>query len=319
LDAAELAAVRALVAEAAAADDGQEGIDPHRLAQVAAGRADTPPGGAPGADRPGTVAVLGWADDAPGPGTGAGKGPGERRLAAYAQVVHTDRRWEAELVVAPSARDALVPLGAELLRAAFAEVARQGGGPVHLWALFATDAHGELAEAVDLKFSRDLWQMRRPLPVGEAFEIETRPFRPGEDEEAWVRVNNKAFAWHPEQSGWTVEEVRRHEAEDWFDPEGFLLHEWHGRLAGFCWTKVHADHEPPLGEIYVIAVDPTAAGLGLGRKLTLAGLDHLARKGLTVGMLYVDAENEPAVRLYERLGFTLHHVDRAFAGEVSPA
>jgi mycothiol synthase len=312
LDAAELAAVRALVAEAATADDGQDGIDAHGLAQVAAGRSETPTAG-----HPGTVAVLAEAGRTSGEAAeAAGDGA---RLAAYAQVVRTDRRWEAELVVAPSARGDLVPLGTELLTAAFAEVARQGGGPVHLWALFATDAHGKLAEAVGLEFSRDLWQMRRPLPVGEPFEIETRPFRPGEDEEAWVRVNNKAFAWHPEQSGWTVEEVRRHEAEDWFDPEGFLLHEWHGRLAGFCWTKVHADHEPPLGEIYVVAVDPTAAGLGLGRKLTLAGLDYLAKQGLTVGMLYVDAANEPAVRLYERLGFTLHHVDRAFAGEVAPA
>jgi mycothiol synthase len=97
-----------------------------------------------------------------------------------------------------------------------------------------------------------------------------------------------------------------------------LLHEEHGQLAGFCWTKVHADHSPPLGEIYVIAVDPAFKGRGLGRKLTVAGLERLAAAGLTVGMLYVDASNTPAVALYEDLGFTVNHVDRAYTGDVAP-
>jgi mycothiol synthase len=88
-------------------------------------------------------------------------------------------------------------------------------------------------------------------------------------------------------------------------------------LAGFCWTKVHAEHDPPLGEIYVIAVDPDFGGRGLGRALTLRGLDHLARAGLHVGMLYVDASNEPATKLYAHLGFTLNHVDRAYTGDIA--
>jgi mycothiol synthase len=137
----------------------------------------------------------------------------------------------------------------------------------------------------------------------------------------WLDVNARAFSSHPEQGEWDLETLLRREREPWFDPEGFLLLERDRHLAGFCWTKIHADHDSPLGEIYVIAVDTAFQGLGLGRKLLLAGLDWLAGRGVPTGMLYVDASNESAIKLYRDVGFTVDHVDRAYVVDVaaSPA
>ncbi|MEU8421570.1 mycothiol synthase [Micromonospora sp. NPDC048835] len=185
-------------------------------------------------------------------------------------------------------------------------------GPLRAW------SHGDhpsaAALAVDLGFTRArvLWQLRRPLaaPLGEPRlpdGVVLRAFRPGADDAAWLALNARAFAEHPEQGRWTSDDLRVRLAEPWFDPAGFLLAEETatGRLLGFHWTKVH---ERPgsarIGEVYVLGVEPTAHGGGLGRALTTAGLAHLRdRRGLDRVMLYVDDSNTGAVALYERLGF----------------
>jgi len=185
-----------------------------------------------------------------------------------------------------------------------------GDHGVQLWIREVAAGDDEAARRRGFEPYRDLWQLRRRLPA-EPSGLSTRAFRL-DDVDEFVAVNNRAFHWHPEQGGLGVNDVRERMAEPWFDADGFRLHHRGDRLAGFCWTKVHADHDPPLGEIYVIAVDPDFSGRGLGGPMTLAGLEWLSARGLTVGMLYVESDNHPANAVYRRIGFEHHHTDRAY-------
>ncbi|MGI8536838.1 MAG: mycothiol synthase [Mycobacteriales bacterium] len=239
----------------------------------------------------------------------------------------------AELVVAPAAR------GRGLGRALVSALLEQSpDGRLRLWAHGDLPAAARLAQSMGFRRSRVLLQMRRrlsgdnapPLPEVELpAGVRVRTFRVGADEPAWTRINNRAFADHPDQGGWAIEEVRLREQERWFDPAGFFLAERDGGLVGFHWTKVHgghgadAVHEPdspvhpdsehhdhaPIGEVYIVGVDPSEQGRGLGPALTLVGLHSLRDRGLTDVLLYVEESNATAVRVYERLGFSRHAVD----------
>lgn len=141
--------------------------------------------------------------------------------------------------------------------------------------------------------------------------VVVRGFEPGDEAEI-VRVNAAAFSWHPEQGSMDIADLHERMGEPWFEPEG-LITAWEAgdpaRLLGFHWTKRHPDLPDgrTRGEIYVVAVDPAAQGRGLGRLLTQAGLEHMA--DLDEVHLYVEADNAPAVRLYESLDFAHAPVD----------
>ncbi len=187
----------------------------------------------------------------------------------------------------------------------------EAGASIQLWIERASTDDDQYAAELGFQPYRDLWRMQRSLPTDRS-TIVTRAFVPVADDDEFLRVNNRAFHWHPEQGGLTRQDLADRMAEPWYDAEGFRLHEQGGRLAGFCWTKVHPDETPPGGEIYAIAVDPDFHGQGLGKPMTLAGLDHLADLGLTVGFLYVEADNLPAVATYRGLGFDHHSTNRAY-------
>ena len=195
---------------------------------------------------------------------------------------------------------------------------------ITLWC-FGTDERSDaLVSGAGFTKERELWQMRVGLPLDEDVRwpdgIDVRAFEPGRDDAAWLEVNNRAFRDDPDQGGWTLEILQAREAEAWFDPQGFLLAFDDAGLAGFCWTKIHAPEPPsdpePLGEIYVIGVDPDRQGIGLGRALVLGGLASLHHRGVRVGMLFVDAANAAAAGLYRTLGFEIARVDRAYGCDI---
>jgi mycothiol synthase len=241
-------------------------------------------------------------------------GAGGEELTGYAQIDGTDpvEPPAAEIVIHPDRR--AQGHGRALGQALLAATGRR----LRIWAHGGHPAARHLAEALNLTLFRELRQMRRPLdaaltglpeprlPDG----VTVRTFVPGQDEAAWLAVNAAAFAHHPEQGGLTERDLEDREAEPWFDPAGFFLAFRGAALAGFHWTKVHPDPDEALGEVYVVGVAPSEQGSGLGKALTSIGLRHLARdRGLTTAMLYVDADNTPAVAVYERLGFTVHETD----------
>ena len=204
---------------------------------------------------------------------------------------------DLSLVVDPSARGR--GLGGSLLADALP------AGPVHAWSHGDHPAAAALARRHGLERVRELWVMRRdmstplpPLVVPE--DLTVRGYGP-DDADELLRVNAAAFAHHPEQGGMDHANLAERMAEPWFDPAGLLLAVDGNRIAAFHWTKLLS---PTLGEVYVVGVDPAAQGRGLGKLVTLAGLHHLAGRGVDQVLLYVESDNEPAVALYSRLGFT---------------
>ena len=239
----------------------------------------------------------------------------ENIVVGYAHLDLTDEVEgpSAELVVHPEHRKS--GIGQALLL----ELHSAAGTTLRLW------SHGDLPGAKNIAESngftrvRTVIQMRRSLndPIPELTkDIQIRNFLPGIDNEEWIALNNRIFAAHPEQGNWSPRDLEIRTQESWFDPQGFLIAEDKGTMIGFCWTKIHGGHthkhsaqeeehdHDPIGEIYIMGVDPSQSGKGIGKAITVAGLRHMRYQGIFSAMLYVDADNHGAIALYQSLGFT---------------
>ena len=229
---------------------------------------------------------------------------------------------EAELVVHPDARRR--GLGERLLT----QVMAASAGQLLIWAHGDHPGARALAAKHGFEPVRELLQLRArwsygdrasdhatPAPTEPAKEggkqQRVHPFRPGVDDAAWLELNARAFSDHPEQGKLGQRDLDARAAESWFDAGDFLLL-WDGpELIGFCWLKVDGG----LGEFYAVGVAPGRQGEGIGRTLVEAGLDRLAERGIRESNLYVEADNEPAVRLYRSYGFANHTVDIQYRHE----
>lgn len=205
---------------------------------------------------------------------------------------------------------------------ALAAAALPSGRKVEAWSHGDHPAASRIASRFGIPRERELKVMRRSLgdplpPVTVPEGVTIRSFEPG-DEQAVLDVNATAFAHHPEQGHMTMEDLRERMSEAWFDPAGLFLavpdEPGDLPLLGFHWTKVHTDEDPAYGEVYVVAVNPKAAGRGLGTVLTGVGLEHLKERGLDSVLLYVDGDNDPAIAVYTGQGFVVERTEVQYRG-----
>jgi mycothiol synthase len=238
---------------------------------------------------------------------------GNEKVIGYAHLDLTDEVEgpSAELVIHPEFR------GKGYGRALLDHVTTLSGLRLRLWAHGDLPGAQHLAESRGFTRIRTVVQMRRtlnsPLPHLDP-SIPLRTFEVGEDESEWLSLNNRAFKDHPDQGNWSERDLDIRKREDWFDPHGFILAtdqtSNNKKIIGFCWVKIHGgtkhqDHDhDPIGEIYVMGVDPSSHKKGIGKQVTLAGLRFMQDQGIFSAMLYVDAANEAALHLYRSLGFT---------------
>ncbi|ALE07058.1 mycothiol acetyltransferase [Arthrobacter sp. ERGS1:01] len=257
----------------------------------------------------------------------SGKNAEGADLAGVAVVVLNGGEGVLEIAVHPTYRNEGV---GTMLVDKLVEV--RGLQGIKAWSHGDHEAAADLAASYGYRAIRDLWRMRlvRQAPPTEPAPaitpqlpdgVHLRTFVPGKDEAGWLAANAAAFAHHPEQGSMTFSDLQARMAEAWFDPAGFFLAvNGDDEILGFHWTKVHPARagQAAIGEVYVVGVTPAAQGMGLGRTLTSQGIEYLHQRGLHAIMLYVDADNEAAVALYRRLGFTKWDSDVMY-GPVSPA
>ena len=186
--------------------------------------------------------------------------------------------------------------------------------PVEAWLRGATDA--DLATAADAGFrvQRRLHVLGATLDatldatLGAALGEEDtvpdglrlRTFDPdaAADDDAVVALLAAAY---PERHVWHGSDFAALRASDWFRADDLLMLESGDGLLGIHWMKRRGDG---VGEVYNLALAPAAQGRGLGGLLLDAGLAHLTDAGIYEVILWVDAENPPALALYRTRGFT---------------
>jgi hypothetical protein len=144
-------------------------------------------------------------------------------------------------------------------------IASEGGGHVHMWVNQPRPEHDRIAAEVGLAPAG--CSTRCAAPPGRGL---LRTERSRLDDPTVPRRRRRGRLVGGQQPGLSLAPRTRaagtgprwkqREAEPWFDPAGFLLHDdADGPPRRVLLDEDPPDTDPPLGEIYVIAVDPAGA------------------------------------------------------------
>jgi mycothiol synthase len=232
----------------------------------------------------------------------------EGRVVGYGHLDQTDlvSGPAAEIVVDPEFRNQGI---AKLILRKIEELSNPK--PLRLWAHGNVPAAKQFTKNLNYEPIREIIQLKLSLlnvisDLNFANEYKVSTYQGDEDNETILQINKNSFSKLPDQAAWNSQDLQLRLNEHWFDPEGLLILRKDIAPVAFCWTKIHthdeAEHQP-LGEIYVLAVLPEFQNRGLGKQLMFWGLQHLRKKGLSEAILYVDAKNLKAMKIYQEIGF----------------
>lgn len=236
-------------------------------------------------------------------------------LAGYAHIDLRDQVYGPSIEIAVSPAYRRHGVGKHLLEKIISDFPQR---KIRLWAHGLNTGAASLASSCGFKKVRTLWQMRRSLmtPISKPVfptELTISKFDIDSHLGGWLAANKLAFANHPEQGSWTETSLRLRMKEEWFDGDGFQVVQNGDEIVAYVWTKVDSTNRAAkLGEIYIVGVIPQWQNRGLGKALTLSALNQLRYENLSSALLYVDESNQPAIKLYEDLGFTHWDTDTFF-------
>jgi mycothiol synthase len=201
-------------------------------------------------------------------------------------------------------------------------------GRVQAWLRGATELDLAAARLAGFRLVKRLHVMAAPVgpddgrtegvePTPSLEGLRIRPYDLDDPADGDAVVALLSAAYPGSEGGWDAQAFAVRRATDWFRPEDLLLLEAHDAgdassdLLGVHWTKRRGEG---VGEVHNLALAPAARGRGLGGALLDAGLAHLAAVGCHEVILWVDAENTPALELYRSRGFVQRWDDVALVG-----
>ena len=151
-----------------------------------------------------------------------------------------------------------------------------------------------------LDISKVPWQDTDPAALG------CRHLQRGEEDKL-TQIQNRSFAGIWGYNPNTVEAITYRINLSNCSPEDVVLTLDREKVIGYCWTEITYEVEAGIGKrkgrIFMLGVEPDYQGMGVGKRVLLAGLAQLKSKGLRVAELTVDSENKAACALYQSVGF----------------